>query len=83
MTHLELKSIVKDFGDFRAVDNLDLKIEKGEFVSLLGLSDRRYLECARNPRRDQQTTFGWIATLNKQGYLVLIAKYLSRAQRNE
>ncbi len=38
MVHLELKSIVKDFGDFRAVDSLDLKIETGEFVSLLGAS---------------------------------------------
>jgi ABC-type Fe3+/spermidine/putrescine transport system ATPase subunit len=35
---LELKSLVKDFGASRAVDHVDLRIRKGEFVSLLGPS---------------------------------------------
>lgn len=38
MAHLELKKLVKDFGAFRAVENITLSIEKGEFVSLLGAS---------------------------------------------
>lgn len=35
---LELKGLVKAFGDSRAVDQVDLQITKGEFVSLLGPS---------------------------------------------
>lgn len=38
MVHLELKNLVKKFGNFKAVDNFNLSIEKGEFVSLLGAS---------------------------------------------
>ena len=38
MPHLELKNLVKSFGGARAVDNLNLSIEEGEFVSLLGAS---------------------------------------------
>ena len=33
---IEIKSLVKKFGDFTAVDGLDLKIETGEFFGLLG-----------------------------------------------
>jgi spermidine/putrescine transport system ATP-binding protein len=35
---VELKGIVKDFADFRAVDGIDLEIRKGEFFALLGPS---------------------------------------------
>ena len=38
MAFLELKNLTKRFGDFVAVDDLSLDIEKGEFVSLLGPS---------------------------------------------
>jgi len=38
MPHLELKNLVKSFGGARAVDDLNLSIEEGEFVSLLGAS---------------------------------------------
>lgn len=33
---IETKNLTKDFGGFRAVDNLDLKIEKGKITALLG-----------------------------------------------
>lgn len=33
---IQLKGLTKKFGDFKAVDSLDLKIEKGEFFGLLG-----------------------------------------------
>jgi ABC-2 type transport system ATP-binding protein len=33
---IEIKNLVKKFGDFTAVDGLDLKIETGEFFGLLG-----------------------------------------------
>ena len=33
---IEIKQLVKKFGDFTAVDGLDLKIETGEFFGLLG-----------------------------------------------
>jgi len=33
---IELKGITKKFGDFRAVDNLNLKVEKGEIFGFLG-----------------------------------------------
>jgi ABC-type Fe3+/spermidine/putrescine transport system ATPase subunit len=36
MMHVELKNLVKKFGDFVAVDQINVSIEKGEFVSLLG-----------------------------------------------
>lgn len=38
MAFLEINSVYKEFGTFRAVDNFQLKMEKGEFVSFLGPS---------------------------------------------
>lgn len=38
MAFLRLDSLVKHFGDFVAVEHVDLAVEKGEFVSLLGPS---------------------------------------------
>jgi len=38
MAYLSLKEIGKSFGDFNAVSDFNLDIEKGEFVSLLGPS---------------------------------------------
>jgi len=38
MVYLEVKNLVKKFGDFAAVNNLDLKVDKGEFITLLGSS---------------------------------------------
>lgn len=35
---LEMKDIVKDFGDFRAVDHVDFSIHKGEIVAIIGPS---------------------------------------------
>ena len=33
-----INAVTKDFGNVRAVDNVDIKIERGEFFSLLGPS---------------------------------------------
>ena len=38
MTVLDLKGLTKRYGDFTAVDNLSLRLEDGEFLSLLGPS---------------------------------------------
>ncbi len=38
MSFLRLEGLVKRYGDFTAVDNVELSVEKGEFVSLLGPS---------------------------------------------
>src|ERR1700748_1713063 len=38
MTFLTLQGLSKRYGDFTAVEHLDLSVEKGEFVSLLGPS---------------------------------------------
>ena len=38
MTHLALKNISKHFGDFTAVSDFNLEVNKGEFVSFLGPS---------------------------------------------
>jgi putative spermidine/putrescine transport system ATP-binding protein len=38
MSFLRLDGLVKKFGDFVAVERMDLDVEKGEFVSLLGPS---------------------------------------------
>ena len=35
---MSLKNIVKDFGKTRAVDNINLEIRNGEFLTLLGPS---------------------------------------------
>ncbi|NTA50023.1 ABC transporter ATP-binding protein [Agrobacterium tumefaciens] len=37
-TAVEFKNVTKRFGDFVAVDNLSLAVEKGQFVTLLGSS---------------------------------------------
>jgi spermidine/putrescine ABC transporter ATP-binding subunit len=38
MSYLELKGITKKFGEFTAVQDMNLMVEKGEFVALLGES---------------------------------------------
>ncbi len=38
MSFLELRNLVKKYGDFTAVEKIDLSVEKGEFISLLGPS---------------------------------------------
>jgi putative spermidine/putrescine transport system ATP-binding protein len=38
MSYLRIEGLTKEFGGYRAVDELTLTIEKGEFVSLLGPS---------------------------------------------
>jgi len=38
MTHLALKNISKHFGEFTAVNDFNLEVKKGEFVSFLGPS---------------------------------------------
>ena len=35
---LEIKNVVKEYGDLRAVDHVSLEIREGEFFSLLGPS---------------------------------------------
>ena len=38
MSSVELKSIVKKYGEVTAVASIDLSVESGEFVTLLGPS---------------------------------------------
>ncbi len=38
MTHLSLSNVTKHFGDFTAVSDFNLEVERGEFVSFLGPS---------------------------------------------
>jgi len=38
MSHVKIDNVVKQFGDFTALHQLDLDIEEGEFLSLLGPS---------------------------------------------
>ena len=35
---IEVRNIVKKFGAFTALDNVDLKVGKGELLALLGLA---------------------------------------------
>ncbi|MBL4906607.1 MAG: ABC transporter ATP-binding protein [Sneathiella sp.] len=37
-THLHIKGVTKNFGDMRALNDIDLKVERGSFVCLLGPS---------------------------------------------
>jgi ABC-type Fe3+/spermidine/putrescine transport system ATPase subunit len=36
MAHLELSRLTKRYGDGAAVDGIDLAVERGEFICLLG-----------------------------------------------
>ena len=37
-TVLEMKNIIKDYGSFRAVNNVNFSIKKGEIVAIIGPS---------------------------------------------
>lgn len=37
---LEMKNIVKKYGDFIAVDNVNFSMQKGEIVAIIGLPAR-------------------------------------------
>ena len=39
--YVEMKNIVKKYGDFLASDHVSLGVEKGKLVALLGPSDRK------------------------------------------
>ena len=38
MPYLELQKLHKEFGDFTAIEEIDVALEPGEFLSLLGPS---------------------------------------------
>jgi ABC-type sugar transport system ATPase subunit len=38
LLHVELRAVTKRFGDFTAIDNLDMEVEHGQFCALLGPS---------------------------------------------
>jgi ABC-type sugar transport system ATPase subunit len=38
LLHVELRAVSKRFGDFTAIDNLSMKVERGQFCALLGPS---------------------------------------------
>jgi len=47
MSSVELRQIAKAYGAFEAVRNLDLKIEDGEFLTILGASGSGKTTCLR------------------------------------
>lgn len=38
MSKIELRDVTMSFGDFKAVENIDLEIEDGEYITVLGPS---------------------------------------------
>jgi putative spermidine/putrescine transport system ATP-binding protein len=73
MSFLKLESLTKKFGNFTAVDDLNLSIERGEFVSLLGPSG-----CGKT------TTLQMIAGLHDitRGKIILDGKDISDTPPN-
>lgn len=47
MSQVKLEAITKRYGDFRALDNIDLEIKEGEFLTLLGASGSGKTTCLR------------------------------------
>lgn len=60
MAFLELNNVQKSFGDFVAVDNFNLPVEKGEFVSFLGPSGCGKTTTLRMIAGFEKPTFGTI-----------------------
>ncbi|NYT36473.1 ABC transporter ATP-binding protein [Allopusillimonas soli] len=74
MAHLELKGLTRRYGDLTAVDNLDLSVQQGEFISLLGPSG-----CGKT------TTLQMIAGFVEptSGSVILNGKNLARVPPNK
>jgi iron(III) transport system ATP-binding protein len=60
MSYVELREITKQFGDMTVVKNLDLVVQKGEFVSLLGPSGCGKTTILRMIAGLEQPTYGSI-----------------------
>jgi hypothetical protein len=55
---VELESLVKSFGDVRAVDGVDLAIRRGEFFTMLGPSGSGKTTTSREDPHDLPVRFG-------------------------
>ncbi len=73
MSFLQLQGLVKKYGDFTAVEKMDISVEKGEFLSLLGPSG-----CGKT------TTLQMIAgfTIPTEGRIVIDGKDITDLKPN-
>lgn len=71
---IELENLTKTFGDFTAVDHLNLKIETGEFMGLLGPNGA-----------GKTTTISMMSTvlLPTEGHVLIDGKPLTRSANDE
>lgn len=63
---VEFKNVSRHFGSVKAVDNVELKIQEGEFFAMLGPSGSGKTTCLQLIAGFQQPTFGDIEIFGKQ-----------------
>ena len=71
---IEVRNLVKKFGDFTAVNNISFDVQKGEIFGFLGAMGNRY-----NPRRKSLAVFLSLLFQKSIVFLIVFASHVANS----